>query len=640
MAPVHGHFSESLWRREIPVLSAAKKVDHFLGRGVRPEDEPNISDESGTGTGTGTETETGNETETGDQESPWSPEMCICQRRWDSNNSRQSSPHLPEGEKGFYVRQGVPLFKATLNGDREKTQQILNRNERTLLRSSLTEGHETALHVAVGARQAAVVKELVGRMESQDLELRDGRGNTALCVAVATGSVKIAKILMEKNAELAFIRGADNKTPLYIAALKSSKDLYWNLGLNFADLAIKILKVLRDLAWARDSDDETALGILARKPSAFAGESSTPKTLIAKCFGTNTISMQNTAIELTKLLCETMSSDERKSFGETIDHASKLLFEAARLGNYKFLAVLIGSFPDLIFRKDETNKSIFHIAVLHRHASIFNHIHNLGLQKDLIMLYRVRYPDQENTSIIYIMLHLAAKLPSLDRLSIVSGAALQMQRELLWFKEVENLTQPSEREKRDSRDKLTPRELFTKEHEELRKAGEKWMKSTAQSGMIVATLITAVVFTTASSVPGGTNDKDGTPRDITKTMFHVFAVSDSVAMCSSIISTLMFLSIITSRYAEEDFLVRLPLKLAAGLTALLVSMMALMVSFSAIYFLNYSQLSKLKWVPVLTSALSFLPAALFVLLQYHLLHDVFRSTFGSKHIFRPDKSTF
>ncbi|KAK6233535.1 hypothetical protein QUC31_005941 [Theobroma cacao] len=289
-----------------------------------------------------------------------------------------------------------------------------------------------------------------------------------------------------------------------------------------------------------------------------------------------------------------MSSDEGKSFRETIDHASELLFEAARLGNYKFLAVLIGSFPDLIFRKDETNKSIFHIAVLHRHASIFNHIHNLGLQKDLIMLHR----------------------------------------------EVENLTQPSEREKRDSKYDLTPRELFTKEHEQLRKAGEEWMKSTAQSGMIVATLITGVAFTTASSVPGGTNGENGTPGNITKTMFHVFAVSDSVAMCSSIISTLMFLSVIISRYAEEDFLVQLPMKLAAGFAALVASMIALMVSFSAIYFLNYSQLSKLKWVPVLTSALSFLPAVLLFSLQCRLLRDVFRSTFGSKHIFRPDKSTF
>jgi hypothetical protein len=32
------------------------------------------------------------------------------------------------------------------------------------------------------------------------------------------------------------------------------------------------------------------------------------------------------------------------------------------------------------------------------------------------------------------MLHLAGKLAHSDRLNIVSGAALQMQRELLWFK--------------------------------------------------------------------------------------------------------------------------------------------------------------------------------------------------------------
>lgn len=32
------------------------------------------------------------------------------------------------------------------------------------------------------------------------------------------------------------------------------------------------------------------------------------------------------------------------------------------------------------------------------------------------------------------ILHLAAKKPKRDRLNFVSGAALQMQRELLWFK--------------------------------------------------------------------------------------------------------------------------------------------------------------------------------------------------------------
>ncbi|KAK6271442.1 hypothetical protein POUND7_008540, partial [Theobroma cacao] len=257
------------------------------------------------------------------------------------------------------------------------------------------------------------------------------------------------------------------------------------------------------------------------------------------------------------------------------------------------LRVEVVDFQPVEAVNDEKNQSIFHIAVLYRHASIFTYIHNLGLRKDLIMLYR----------------------------------------------EVENLTPPSEREKRDSKDKLTPQELFTEEHKKLREAGETWMKKTAESGMIVATIITTVVFTTASSLPGGTDDGDGSPKNKDKTMFHVFAVADSVAMCSSIISTIMFLLILTSRYAEKDFLVRLPSQLAAGITTLLVSMMALMVSFSAIYFLAYCQ-SKLKWVPILASAMSFLPAALFVLLQCRPLRDVFRSTFCSRCIFRPNKSTF
>ncbi|CAA2956949.1 ankyrin repeat-containing NPR4-like [Olea europaea subsp. europaea] len=38
----------------------------------------------------------------------------------------------------------------------------------------------------------------------------------------------------------------------------------------------------------------------------------------------------------------------------------------------------------------------------------------------------------------------------------------------------------------------TPRELFTDEHDKLREAGEKWMKDTATSCMLVATLIATV----------------------------------------------------------------------------------------------------------------------------------------------------
>lgn len=110
-----------------------------------------------------------------------------------------------------------------------------------------------------------------------------------------------------------------------------------------------------------------------------------------------------------------------------ISYPSQLLFDAAEVGNFDFLAQLIGSYPDLIWELDDNFRSIIHIAVLHRHATIFNLIHDLFLIKDIIVTY-TDVNDGNN------LLHLAAKLAPPNRLQLVSGAAFQMKYELLWFK--------------------------------------------------------------------------------------------------------------------------------------------------------------------------------------------------------------
>ncbi|GLT55115.1 hypothetical protein SLA2020_282640 [Shorea laevis] len=63
-------------------------------------------------------------------------------------------------------------------------------------------------------------------------------------------------------------------------------------------------------------------------------------------------------------------------------------------------------------------------------------------------------------------------------------------------------------------------ELFTHNHKDMVKEGEKWMKGTATSCTVVGALIITIMFTAAFTVPG----------------------------------VLVFLEILTSRYAEEDFL--------------------------------------------------------------------------------------
>lgn len=133
------------------------------------------------------------------------------------------------------------------------------------------------------------------------------------------------------------------------------------------------------------------------------------------------------ALQLVKCLWKEILNRGDIDVTDLLRKPSQLLFDAAELGNFEFLAELICSFPDLVHELDDNNRSIFHVAVLHRHANIFNLIFEIGFTKELISTFK---DNRDNNNI----LHLAAKYPHPSRVSIVSGAALQMQRELLWFK--------------------------------------------------------------------------------------------------------------------------------------------------------------------------------------------------------------
>ncbi|XVF77817.1 hypothetical protein PTKIN_Ptkin14bG0077100 [Pterospermum kingtungense] len=315
------------------------------------------------------------------------------------------------------------------------------------------------------------------------------------------------------------------------------------------------------------------------------------------------------------------------------------MFKAAKLGSYEFLATLIRMHPELIWETDRKNQTIFHIAVLHRHVDIFNQIYSIGSIKDVVVTYEIH---KTNSEVWDNMLHLAAQIPSPHQLDTVSGSALQMQRELLWFQEVNSMVRSCDREKKGL-EGLTPRKLFSKEHKYLLENGKKWMRNTSNSCMIVATLITTVVYSAGFSIPGGNNNTNGSPVLINHTLFHVFTVSEGVALSFSITSTLMFLYILTSRYAEEDFLRSLPLKLMVGLATLFISMLAMIIAFTSAFCLAYRDSynhQNSRWVPLLVSGFASLPAAFFIMLQYPLLRDIFHSTCCSRSLFRPKKSMF
>ena len=199
---------------------------------------------------------------------------------------------------------------------------------------------------------------------------------------------------------------------------------------------------------------------------------------------------------------------------------------------------------------------------------------------------------------------------------------------------MEKIVPPSYIKMRNSENQ-TPKDLFTEKHKDLLKEGEKWMKSTSTSCMLVATLIATVVFAAIFTLPGGDNNNNGAPLFLERKWFLIFVISDAVALFSSAASIIMFLSILTSRYAENDFLVSLPARLMFGLSALFVSIATMVLAYGAAIFMIYDY--KLHRVPIVIVSLACVIVALFAWQHFHLWADTIRSTYWSRFLFRPFK---
>ncbi|KAM0007196.1 putative ankyrin repeat-containing domain, PGG domain, ankyrin repeat-containing domain superfamily [Helianthus debilis subsp. tardiflorus] len=391
--------------------------------------------------------------------------------------------------------------------------------------------------------------------------------------------------------------------------------------------------------WPREKDGELALQLLKLICEKL---SKMPKTDIDEIIRGPSVLVEKEnkekeceGLPLVKLLLEKLDQGPKKQIekenksdteNKIKTNPSRVLFLATKMGNTRFIIELIRIYPDVIWKVDDKGKTIFHLAIKRRQEKIYNLLYEIGAMKDLITPIK----DKKGNN----MLHMVAKSAKQTRFQSVSGVALQMQRELLWFKEVENMIPPQYRQRKNA-DGETPRDLFTKKHADLVTKGENWMKDTASQCMVVATLIATIAFAAAFTLPGGYNQNTGIPFFRKEPALIIFVISDAVSLISSSTSVLIFLSILTSRYAEHDFLTSLPNKLMTGLATLFLSIVTMMVAFSASFFVLYNK--KLQWVPITITSLAGMPVIIFAILQFRLLGDVFDSTYRSRFLFKPKK---
>nr|XP_043627494.1 uncharacterized protein LOC122599097 isoform X2 [Erigeron canadensis]XP_043627495.1 uncharacterized protein LOC122599097 isoform X2 [Erigeron canadensis] len=296
-------------------------------------------------------------------------------------------------------------------------------------------------------------------------------------------------------------------------------------------------------------------------------------------------------------------------------HYKEPILEAASQNAHIVVLEILFRSRKAISSKDKSGYDIIQLAVIHRSEDVYRLMYAIGEHKNR---YRTFEDSSKNN-----ILHLVGRLPPSHALNRRTGAAFQLQRELQWREEVKTLVFPTFLTK-ENIFKETPDMVFTREHENLVKEGEKWMKTIAESCSITAALITTVVFAASITVPGGSDEKTGSPLFRENPAFTVFEIFDVISLCASTSALLLFLSILTARFAEKDFLVTLPRRLLMGIFFLLLSTTAMMVAFSATLFLVF--VDKKPWMLAPICGLGLIPIAYFAIPQFPLIVDLFRST--------------
>ncbi|KAM1278870.1 hypothetical protein ACFX13_031822 [Malus domestica] len=271
------------------------------------------------------------------------------------------------------------------------------------------------------------------------------------------------------------------------------------------------------------------------------------------------------------------------------------LLIAATNGVTEMVGKILENFPVAIRDTNSEKKNVVLLAAQNRQL----HVYQLLLNKKTPIRDNV-FSEVDNAG--NSVLHLAATaMLEANNPCINLGPALQMQREIKWFEFVKSSMPPHFFAPYNKKNQ-TARAIFSESHTELVKTGGEWLTKTSENCSencsVMGGLIATVAFATATAVPGGIREATGSPILQNQAAFEVFSILSLFALCSSVTSMAIFLSILMSRFPERAFGKALPSKFVVGLTMLFMSLLSMLVSFCAGHFFMLKDKLKHFAVPV------------------------------------------
>ncbi|KAL5757531.1 hypothetical protein ACOSP7_020142 [Xanthoceras sorbifolium] len=453
-------------------------------------------------------------------------------------------------------------------------------------------------------------------------ELQDVYGNTVLHYVAQGGSLNISKALVKKNSDVLQIVNKRGELPLINSIYNDSKELDWYLTLITRVESPSSLKILRtligssyitsnnivlyfirrdpELALANDECQTSLLWWLVSEPSHvlsgsklgffkrwmykyFLQSTEGIPTLFTsiqpRSFATQVLSIKvvidakfkyKYIVELVNLVCTQLSSISFQQISHFL-HRPPIMDNAIEVGIEEVVKTILQHFPYLIKYTTKPQRNILQIAVEYRQQKIVN---------------------------------------------ILKEISPTRTRNLYGQLEVEKTIYPFLRKQKNYDNQTTK---------------DKWMKDTANSSIIISTLIATVLLAAAFTLPGGNVNDKGIPILLRTNTFMVFAISNALGLFSSMTSLVMFLAILTARYVIEDFFESLPKKLIIGLGSLFFAIAAMIIAFGATLTIILSD--RWQWVAVPITLIASFPVAIFVMLQLPLFVQMIHSTYGSS-IFR------